>query len=167
MNSPPKVLMIVDNSVSGDSRVQKEAISVAKLGYDVTLLGLGLNGDPNDNLDLPGVKLIRIKATIELDQKKRLTPPFNPIYFLAFPNQQAIFNSRRRLEIARMNLEQVSAVTPWKHWPQSVYVYMMKGAHYFRGALFSLAIKHGSKAEASKLAIIRTQITKRLYKNLL
>jgi glycogen(starch) synthase len=163
MNRLPKVLMVVDNSVTGDSRVQKSAMSVAKLGYDVTVLGLGLNGDPNDNLNLPGVKLIRIKSTIELDQKKRFTPPFNPLYIFAFPNRQAVSYSKRRLEIAKMNLEQVSATRNWKSRPQTVYVFTLKAVHYFRGTVFALAIKHGSKAEGSKLAIVRSRLTKKFF----
>jgi glycogen(starch) synthase len=34
-----RIVMLVDNAVNGDSRVQKEARSAAEAGYDVTLLG--------------------------------------------------------------------------------------------------------------------------------
>jgi glycosyltransferase involved in cell wall biosynthesis len=36
-----KIVMLVDNGVEGDSRVQKTARSAAEAGWDVTLLGLG------------------------------------------------------------------------------------------------------------------------------
>ena len=35
----PRIVMLVDNGVHGDSRVQKEARSAAEAGWDVTLLG--------------------------------------------------------------------------------------------------------------------------------
>src|SRR3954464_10551374 len=34
-----RVVMLVDNTVDGDSRVQKSARSVAEAGWDVTLIG--------------------------------------------------------------------------------------------------------------------------------
>jgi glycogen synthase len=39
-NSRPRIAMLVHNSVKGDSRVQKEARSIAALGWDVTLFGI-------------------------------------------------------------------------------------------------------------------------------
>lgn len=36
---PPHVVMLVDNVIKGDSRVQKEAMSMAALGWRVTLVG--------------------------------------------------------------------------------------------------------------------------------
>jgi glycogen synthase len=41
-----KVVMLVDNGVEGDSRVQKTARSAADAGWDVTLLGLSPTGEP-------------------------------------------------------------------------------------------------------------------------
>jgi glycosyltransferase involved in cell wall biosynthesis len=43
-----KVVMLVDNGVEGDSRVQKTARSAADAGWDVTLLGLSTTGEPRD-----------------------------------------------------------------------------------------------------------------------
>jgi glycosyltransferase involved in cell wall biosynthesis len=40
------VVMLVDNSVTGDSRVQKQARSAASAGWDVTLLGRSATGQP-------------------------------------------------------------------------------------------------------------------------
>src|ERR1700755_324034 len=36
-----RVVMLVDNAVEGDSRVQKSARSMSEAGWDVTLLGCG------------------------------------------------------------------------------------------------------------------------------
>lgn len=38
-SSRGKIVMLVDNGVNGDSRVQKEARSMAAAGWDVVLLG--------------------------------------------------------------------------------------------------------------------------------
>ncbi len=42
--SPSRVVMLVDNGVEGDSRVQKSARSAAEAGWDVTLLGCSPTG---------------------------------------------------------------------------------------------------------------------------
>ncbi len=39
-----RIVMLVDNGVNGDSRVQKEARSAAEAGWDVTLLGRSPDG---------------------------------------------------------------------------------------------------------------------------
>ena len=44
-NTPGRVVMLVDNGVDGDSRVQKAARSAAEAGWDVTLLGCSTTGD--------------------------------------------------------------------------------------------------------------------------
>ncbi|HEV7709850.1 MAG TPA: glycosyltransferase family 4 protein [Asanoa sp.] len=43
-NTPGRVVMLVDNGVDGDSRVQKAARSAAEAGWDVTLLGCSTTG---------------------------------------------------------------------------------------------------------------------------
>jgi glycogen synthase len=45
-SSRGRVVMLVDNGVEGDSRVQKQARSAAEAGWDVTLLGKGRAGTP-------------------------------------------------------------------------------------------------------------------------
>lgn len=42
----PHIVMVVPNQITGDSRVQKQAISASKAGFDVTLLGF--TQDPQD-----------------------------------------------------------------------------------------------------------------------
>ncbi|MCL7456630.1 glycosyltransferase family 4 protein [Micromonospora echinofusca] len=42
-----RVVMLVDNAVQGDSRVQKSARSAAEAGWDVTLLGRSPDGEPH------------------------------------------------------------------------------------------------------------------------
>src|ERR1041385_3113942 len=43
---PARIVMLVDNGVNGDSRVQKTARSAADAGWDVTLIGRSPNGTP-------------------------------------------------------------------------------------------------------------------------
>lgn len=43
---PTKVVMLVDNDVRRDSRVQKQARSMAERGWDVTLLGINRDEEP-------------------------------------------------------------------------------------------------------------------------
>lgn len=57
-----RVVMLVDNGVHGDSRVQKEARSAAAAGWDVTLLGILSNSSPQDTWKIGDatVRLIRV-----------------------------------------------------------------------------------------------------------
>ena len=60
-----KVVMLVDNGVNGDSRVQKVARSAADAGWDVMLLGLS----PDDHgapwwIGDAGVRLIPVQRRL-------------------------------------------------------------------------------------------------------
>ncbi|MFY1669922.1 glycosyltransferase family 4 protein [Plantactinospora sp. WMMB334] len=57
-----RVVMLVDNAVQGDSRVQKEARSAAEAGWDVTLLGILSNASPQETWTIGDatVRLIRV-----------------------------------------------------------------------------------------------------------
>jgi glycosyltransferase involved in cell wall biosynthesis len=59
----PHIVMIVSNDVRTDSRVRKSAVSAARSGAKVTLLGLALDG-VRDDVDLVGVHLIRLPAPL-------------------------------------------------------------------------------------------------------
>ncbi|MEQ4303029.1 glycosyltransferase family 4 protein [Plantactinospora sp. B6F1] len=57
-----RVVMLVDNAVQGDSRVQKEARSAAAAGWDVTLLGILSNASPQETWTIgeATVRLVRV-----------------------------------------------------------------------------------------------------------
>lgn len=59
-----RVVMLVDNGVYGDSRVQKEARSAAEAGWEVILLGLLGSASPREQWEIGGakVRLVRVKA---------------------------------------------------------------------------------------------------------
>lgn len=57
--SAGRIVMLVDNDVRRDSRVQKVARSAAEAGWDVTLLGLSATGQPEQwNLGAARVRLL-------------------------------------------------------------------------------------------------------------
>ena len=58
---PARVVMLVDNGVDGDSRVQKMAVAAAAAGYDVTLLGISPGGRPRRwQLGAAQIRLLRV-----------------------------------------------------------------------------------------------------------
>jgi glycogen synthase len=65
-----RVVMLVDNGVHGDSRVQKTARSMSDAGWDVTLLGMKTAASPADSWRIGGaeVRLLPVKYTL-------ITPP--------------------------------------------------------------------------------------------
>lgn len=60
-----RIVMLVDNGVTGDSRVQKAARSAAEAGWDVTLLGRSPSGLPESwQLGEAQVRLLPVPATL-------------------------------------------------------------------------------------------------------
>ncbi|MFG1608532.1 glycosyltransferase [Actinoplanes sp. NPDC049265] len=63
MTSAPRLLVVVANGITGDSRVQKTAIAAARAGWDVTLLGAGgRNGHRSETVMGP-VRVVRLPMT--------------------------------------------------------------------------------------------------------
>lgn len=63
--TPARIVILVDNGVNGDSRVQKTARSAADAGWDVTLIGRSLNGQPQTwKLGDATVKLVRMASPL-------------------------------------------------------------------------------------------------------
>ncbi len=65
----PHVVMIVGNRISGDSRVQKMALSVAEAGWDVTVIGL-TSGDYPRLAAMGLVRLYRVRPPYVLERHK-------------------------------------------------------------------------------------------------
>jgi len=59
----PRLLVIVANGITGDSRVQKTAIAAARAGWDVTLLGAGGRRGRRLESVMGAVKVIRLPMT--------------------------------------------------------------------------------------------------------
>ncbi len=63
---PARIVMLVDNGVNGDSRVQKTAHSAAEAGWDVILLGRAMNGVPQTwRLGPAQVRLLRMPSPLK------------------------------------------------------------------------------------------------------
>ncbi|GAA3732569.1 hypothetical protein GCM10022225_13340 [Plantactinospora mayteni] len=63
--APARIVILVDNGVNGDSRVQKTARSAADAGWDVILLGRSPNGQPQSwKLGDAQVRLVRMPSPL-------------------------------------------------------------------------------------------------------
>ena len=58
-NPAPRLAVIVSNAITGDSRVQKTALSAAHAGWDVLLVGQTM-GDRVERTRLGPVSVVRI-----------------------------------------------------------------------------------------------------------
>jgi glycosyltransferase involved in cell wall biosynthesis len=65
--------MLVDNSIDGDSRVQKSARTAADAGWDVTLIGRA-PGVKQDTSRLGNATLLRVPVPFTLDSRARTAP---------------------------------------------------------------------------------------------
>lgn len=91
----PRVVMLVDNDVRRDSRVQKQAASIAERGWDVVLLGKGLaNRDQRWRIGEARVRLVPVPTVLRFRdadlRRARLRDP------LAYPMMFVAEQRRRR-----------------------------------------------------------------------
>jgi glycosyltransferase involved in cell wall biosynthesis len=99
----PKVVMLVDNTVDGDSRVQKSARFMAELGWDVTLIGR--SPTKKELVERLGdATLLRVPVAMTLHTRDRLAPGFTWRRPLAYPDHETaaaaeLRDSWRRLEL--------------------------------------------------------------------
>src|SRR5690349_17989386 len=63
MTSAPRLLVVVANGITGDSRVQKTAIAAARAGWDVTLLGAGGRNGRRSETVMGPVRVVRLPMT--------------------------------------------------------------------------------------------------------
>src|SRR4051812_40518614 len=59
----PRLLVIVANGITGDSRVQKTAIAAARDGWDVTLLGAGGRAGRRLESVMGAVRVVRLPVS--------------------------------------------------------------------------------------------------------
>ena len=69
-----RIVMLVDNGVNGDSRVQKEARSAAEAGWDVTLLGRSPDRQ-EQTWTLGPAKVRLLPMTVPLNKRPHAVPP--------------------------------------------------------------------------------------------
>lgn len=93
--APARILMLVDNGVTGDSRVQKTARSAADAGWDVTLLGRTGNGQQQWQLGGATVQLVPMPSPLrhrrhELRRRWLIAPLAYPRTGIAARRQQEV-----------------------------------------------------------------------------
>ncbi len=66
----PRLLVIVANGITGDSRVQKTAIAAARAGWDVTLLGAGDRRGRRTETQMGAVRVVRLPLKIIYAQRR-------------------------------------------------------------------------------------------------
>ncbi|MEV6629637.1 glycosyltransferase [Actinoplanes sp. NPDC051470] len=70
----PRLLVIVANGITGDSRVQKTAIAAARAGWDVTLLGAGGRRGRRLESVMGSVKVVRLPVTANFAARSKGHP---------------------------------------------------------------------------------------------
>lgn len=105
----PRIAMIVDNVVEGDSRVQKVAQAAAGSGFDVVLLGRTPTGAPADEFNLGGARVVRLPMPYHLHGYRRRNPGHSLRWPLAYASREHQHWTARRLDAARRELTARSA----------------------------------------------------------
>ncbi|WP_193611195.1 glycosyltransferase family 4 protein [Nocardioides lijunqiniae] len=78
----PRVVILVDNDVRRDSRVQKQAVSMADKGWDVQVLGLAPRGEPQDAWMLGGARVLLLEVPTHRRRHEARDPRWrNPLAF--------------------------------------------------------------------------------------
>ncbi|WP_256103331.1 glycosyltransferase family 4 protein [Streptomyces sp. ODS05-4] len=99
-----RVVMLVDNGVHGDSRVQKQAQSAAAAGWDVILLGKLTGKEPVDTwmLGEAEVRLVRVKSRMSVQPRDlRAAPLRRP---LAYSSDRTAEFRRQQVKAWRADL---------------------------------------------------------------
>ena len=105
-----RVLMIVDNGIIGDSRVQKCAKSVSDFGNEVLLLGRDL-GNPDVPVNMGAVKIARVPVDLFFSARRRKRkrqqqynakgPKLGIRSLLAYRNEQSVAIAKSRLNLRK------------------------------------------------------------------
>ncbi len=103
-----KVLMMVDNTIDGDSRVQKSARSMADAGYDVTLLGRSPSSTATEG-PLGKARMRRVPVPFLIETASRRTVTFDPRHPLAYPTAEQMAVRQRAVEARRLQRQTETA----------------------------------------------------------
>lgn len=156
---PLKVLMLVDNGIVGDSRVQKSAHAVASAGHVVHLVGLCINGVPDTKPEIAGVTVHQIATTAGFSQRKLTSIPKNPLYMIGYWDREATARAHRRnaYRIASVKVISGYSATLGKV-ARAIYNVTFK-FHQFRLFVHRFALVHGSRNQTRLLGRIRGRLT--------
>lgn len=120
--APARIVILVDNGVTGDSRVQKTARSAADAGWDVTLLGSSPNGRPQQwRLGSATVRLLPMPSPLrqrrhELRRRWLLGPLAYPPTGVAARRQQEVRAWQADLRVRRALLTSEGGSSLARQW---------------------------------------------------
>jgi glycosyltransferase involved in cell wall biosynthesis len=149
------VVMVVDNAIIGDSRVQKSAAAVAACGHRVTLFGTDFGKKK------PSIKGVAIRLMPNLDPKnivvktpvieKVLIPLISIIFILAYSSQERVLEGSARVVSVRERIKKARGKKSVKGLVLIAYYLPKKAVHNarvklrtFRGKL-EKRVKHLSQ----------------------
>ena len=155
-----KVLMVVDNGITGDSRVQKSATAIAARNYQVILLGI----DTGEKLPKLGdVEIVRLPLSDQEDSRPELTSRLlsRILFPFAFRSQKHLLASRENVGRLVNNAKKSGSkysrsglsarlevkLAKWLHAFRKL-VYQRKGSYEKRRAVKSLLT--GDKTPVNK-----------------
>ncbi|HEU0241369.1 MAG TPA: glycosyltransferase [Micromonosporaceae bacterium] len=113
--APARIVMLVDNGVHGDSRVQKTARAAADSGWDIILVGRSPNGEPQSwKLGAAEVRLVRMASPLrarrhEFRRHWMIAPFAYPPTGIAAHRQQAVKAWQADLTVRRALAKQRNA----------------------------------------------------------
>lgn len=122
--TPPHIVMLVDNPIAGDSRVQKQARAMAEMGWRVTLVGRRLREDGRKRRTFGGVpaRLVWVAPRAgTLPQIERPTIWRQPFAYTTFRKQRfadvmadhALDDARMRIDTLKQTGRDVGARRLW------------------------------------------------------
>jgi glycosyltransferase involved in cell wall biosynthesis len=103
-----KVLMMVDNAIVGDSRVQKTAKSVSDLGHEVLLLGRDL-GNPELPKDMGNVKIVRVEVEVTISEFRWAHPRKSLGSIFGYKSMYQVEHERDQIDIRKYTIRLRSA----------------------------------------------------------
>jgi len=104
----PRVLMLVANDITIDTRVRKTASSVARAGFSVIGIGVDSRGMAPQSENLDGAALIRVAPDVSPKLSPRLIRLSRPELADAFRHRASV--RKQKLHVSRRNL---SASVAW------------------------------------------------------
>ena len=106
----PRIAMIVDNEITGDSRVQKTAMSAADAGYDVVLVGRSASGR-RDESTLGAAKVVKVPVPYTLAGYRRRNPGASWRWPLAYRTKDQVAHAKRMLDAHNLDYRAETAFT--------------------------------------------------------
>ena len=102
--SQPKLAVIVANDITGDSRVQKIAVSAARAGWDVTLVGRA-RGDRVERSSMGLVNIVRVpvgNTMRRVEKQRRRRTLRSRVTQFALPTRNLFENHRARFDSGQL-----------------------------------------------------------------